>query len=69
MDIVLATTNGHKIREIRSLLKAFRQFDLYSLLDFPTYVQPEETGKTFEENAALKALHCAQTLQKCDHCR
>ena len=64
MDIVLATTNGHKIREIRALLKGFGQFDLYSLLDFPTYVQPEETGKTFEENAILKALHCAKTLNK-----
>jgi len=64
MDIVLATTNGHKIREIRALLKGFTQFDLYSLVDFPGYVQPEETGVTFEENAILKALDCAQRLQK-----
>jgi XTP/dITP diphosphohydrolase len=64
MDIVLATTNGHKIREIRALLKPFKQFELYSLLDFPNYIQPEETGKTFEENAILKALDCAQKLQK-----
>lgn len=64
MDIVLATTNGHKIREIRALLRPFKQFDLYSLLDFPSYVPPEETGKIFEENAILKALHCAQNLKK-----
>ncbi len=64
MDIVLATTNGHKIREIRALLRTFENLDLYSLLDFPDYVQPEETGLSFEENATLKALHASQTFQK-----
>lgn len=64
MDIVLATTNGHKIREIRALLKVLQQFDLYSLLDFPSYKQPEENGTTFEENARLKAEHAAKTLNK-----
>ena len=28
----------------------------------PEYVPPEETGKTFEENAALKAVHAAKEL-------
>lgn len=64
MDLLIATTNGHKIREIRALLKPLNRFELYSLLDFPLYVQPEETGKTFEENAKLKALHAAQSLHK-----
>jgi XTP/dITP diphosphohydrolase len=64
MDIILATTNGHKVREIRSLLKPLEKFDVYSLLDFPTYVQPEESGKTFEENATIKALHAAKTFNK-----
>jgi XTP/dITP diphosphohydrolase len=64
MDLILATTNGHKIREMKSLLKPFQQFDLYSLLDFPNYVPPQETGKTFEENATLKALHAAKTFKK-----
>jgi XTP/dITP diphosphohydrolase len=64
MDLLIATTNGHKIREIRALLKPYTKFDLYSLLDFPYYVQPEETGKTFEENATLKAMHAAHELKK-----
>jgi XTP/dITP diphosphohydrolase len=64
MDLLIATTNGHKIREIRNLLKECKQFDLYSLLDFPQYIQPEESGKSFEENATLKALHAAQSLNK-----
>jgi len=64
MDLLIATTNGHKIREIRSLLKPFKKWDLYSLLDFPLYVQPEEIGNTFEENAIIKAVHAAKELNK-----
>jgi XTP/dITP diphosphohydrolase len=64
MDILIATTNGHKIREIRALLRPLKRFDLYSLLDFPDYSQPEETGRTFEENALIKASHAAKTLNK-----
>ena len=64
MEIIIATTNGHKIREIRSLLKSLGRFDFFSLNDFPDYTPPEETGKTFEENAILKAVHAAKTLGK-----
>jgi XTP/dITP diphosphohydrolase len=64
MDLLIASTNGHKIREIRALLKPLKKFDLYSLLDFPLYIQPEERGKTFEENARFKALHAAKALNK-----
>jgi XTP/dITP diphosphohydrolase len=64
MDLLIATTNGHKIREIRALLKPYKRFDLYSLLDFPNYAQPPETGESFEENATLKALHAAKELNK-----
>lgn len=60
MDLLIATTNGYKIREIRTLLKDYDHFDLYSLLDFPDYTPPEETGTTFEENAHLKALQAAK---------
>ena len=62
MKLVIATTNFHKFREYKSMLKDLIQLDLYSLRDSPDYVQPEETGKTFEENAVLKASHAAHTL-------
>lgn len=65
MKIVLASTNLHKIRELKAMLKQFPQLDLYSLRDYPEYVQPEETGTSFEENAKLKALHAAKTLNEC----
>lgn len=63
MKLVLASTNLHKIREIKSMLKDFGvEFDLYSLRDFPNYTPAEETGTTFEENASAKALHAAREI-------
>lgn len=61
MKLIIASTNLHKIREFKGILKPlFPQFDLYSLVDFPNYVPPEETGETFVENAEIKASHAAK---------
>lgn len=62
MQLLIASKNLHKIREIRSMLKPKTDLDIVSLLQFPDYVPPDETGKTFEENAILKASHAAKTL-------
>lgn len=62
--LVLATRNSHKIRELKLLLKPLSSsFDIYSLNDFSSYSPPEESGKTFEENATLKAVHAASFLK------
>lgn len=61
---MLASHNLHKLREIREMLKEEKAFDLISLREFPNYTPPEETGTTFEENAAKKALYAAQALKK-----
>lgn len=63
-EIVIASTNMHKIREFKAMLKGFTNLDIRSLVDFPDYIAPEEVGKTFEENAILKAVHAAKTLQR-----
>lgn len=63
-ELIIASTNMHKVREFRTMLKGFGHFDLLSLCDFADYVPPEETGKTFEENAILKAEHAAKTLNR-----
>ncbi len=63
-QIVLATRNVHKIRELRSMLHDFTQLDILSLHDFPHYEPPEETGATFQENAILKATHAAKELNQ-----
>jgi XTP/dITP diphosphohydrolase len=65
MEIVLATTNLHKIREFKDLFKALLpHLELLTLRQFPDYVPPEETGTTFRENALLKAEHAAKQLGK-----
>jgi XTP/dITP diphosphohydrolase len=63
MELVIASTNSHKIREFKAMFKNLN-FDIRSLLDFPDYVQPPETEKTFEGNASLKALHASEALNR-----
>ena len=60
-QLLLATTNAGKLREIRGIL-ADVPIELVSLERFPDVEEPEETGATFAENARLKALaYAAQT--------
>jgi len=54
MRIVLATNNDYKIREIKNIL-ADLPVEILTLKDFPPFPKAEETGKTFEENAIIKA--------------
>jgi XTP/dITP diphosphohydrolase len=52
--LLIATSNGHKTREIGQMLgSGWQVSDLAALPHAPKI---EETGATFEENAALKAL-------------
>ena len=60
MDLLLATRNAHKTREFRELLG--RAFDVIDLSSFPEIAIPEETGRTFEENAILKAIAASKQL-------
>ena len=57
MSIVLATRNLGKIAEIKVLLPGAR---IRTAASFPGCPEPEETGRTFEENALLKARTVAQ---------
>jgi XTP/dITP diphosphohydrolase len=56
--MLIATTNPGKIREIRRVL-ARVPIELTTLADLPTFPEPEETGRTFTENALLKARYYA----------
>jgi XTP/dITP diphosphohydrolase len=59
--LVLASTNPDKIREIRSILRDV-PLELAGLDRFPPVRPPEETGRTFAENARLKALAYARAI-------
>jgi XTP/dITP diphosphohydrolase len=58
MTFVLATTNPHKVREIRTLLEGL-DVEILGLDAVPPIEAPEETGTSFAENAALKARYYA----------
>lgn len=62
MRLLLATSNLHKLREIRAILSKNKGLELLTLRDFPQFKLPEETGTTFEENAILKAISAAKEL-------
>ena len=58
MRLLIATTNANKVREIRELLAGVA-CRLVTLDAYPAIAAPEETGRTFEENARQKALYYA----------
>ncbi|MFB2549898.1 RdgB/HAM1 family non-canonical purine NTP pyrophosphatase [Ensifer soli] len=56
--LIVASHNEGKIREIRDLIGPLG-FSVRSAADL-AFEEPEETGTTFEENAAIKALASAK---------
>ena len=60
MKLLVATTNKDKVREIRRILAGL-DVTLLTLDDVQPIGAPEETGRTFEENARLKAVAYATT--------
>lgn len=58
--LVIATGNAHKTEEFRALLG--HRWTIESLADHPSLPSPEETGTTFSENAAIKAISASQIL-------
>jgi XTP/dITP diphosphohydrolase len=60
MELLLATRNQHKAREFRELLGA--DFGVIDLTATPEITMPDETGKTFAENAILKATSLSKRV-------
>lgn len=58
--LVIATHNVKKGGEMLTILgRALPGIELLTLNDFPSHPEPEETGATYEENAAIKAVAAA----------
>ena len=61
MKIVLATSNRGKLIEFEELFQG-HNIELLTLSDVNLNVRVEETGKTFEENALIKARDISEQL-------
>ena len=62
-EILIATRNRGKVREIREALRGLR-FRILSLDDFPEVPAVEEDGKSFTENALKKARFYSRRFDK-----
>jgi len=57
--LLVATTNPNKVKEIQRVLGG-ADVELITLEGWPDLAAPEETGRTFEDNARLKATYYAR---------
>jgi XTP/dITP diphosphohydrolase len=63
LRLLIATTNENKIVEIRALLTGL-DLQLLTLDTFPGVSAPNETGRTFAENARQKASYYARAIRE-----
>lgn len=56
MELLIATHNQHKKEEIQQILG--KEYQVKSLTDYNILEEIVEDGKTFEENALIKAKYC-----------
>ena len=63
LEMIFATRNKGKIREIRDALKGL-DLRIYALSDFPDVPEVEEDGRSFTENALKKARFYARHFGK-----
>lgn len=61
--LVLATGNKNKLREVKAVASEnayniLSPKEVEALLDLPAFLDPEETGNTYQENAYIKAKAC-----------
>ncbi|MDR0401934.1 MAG: RdgB/HAM1 family non-canonical purine NTP pyrophosphatase [Endomicrobium sp.] len=62
-EIIIATGNIHKIKEIKFILKDL-SFKIISMTSFHLWPVIVENGRTFEENASKKAISAALFFKK-----
>jgi XTP/dITP diphosphohydrolase len=63
MDLIIASTNPSKVRELRLILeKLLPEISIRSLVDFPAFCADVSNNRSFEENAIAKAVFAAKTL-------
>jgi XTP/dITP diphosphohydrolase len=60
-ELIFATHNQNKVEEVKSV---FNEYNIKSLADVDYYTEIEETAKTFEGNALLKAKHIYNVFKR-----
>ena len=63
MQLIVATKNKKKLKEIKEILKGLN-LEITSLADYPKAPRIIENGKTFRENAIKKAVKIAKFTKK-----
>ncbi|MCH8275354.1 MAG: RdgB/HAM1 family non-canonical purine NTP pyrophosphatase [Armatimonadetes bacterium] len=65
-ELVVATRNRKKGGEMTAILSELLgpSWTIRTLSDFPSFVEPEETGATYAENAKIKAEAACRALNK-----
>jgi XTP/dITP diphosphohydrolase len=63
VEVVVASRNRHKVREIKKILKGLK-IKFLSLENFPGLPEVEEDGNSFKENALKKAREIARLTGK-----
>jgi XTP/dITP diphosphohydrolase len=61
-ELIFFSSNHHKIEEVKKILEN-TELKIFTLSDFPKINQPEETGKTFNENAKIKSIFGFQSFK------
>ncbi|MEK6645433.1 MAG: XTP/dITP diphosphatase [Candidatus Firestonebacteria bacterium] len=62
-ELILATRNKNKVKEIKNLLKGIK-VKIFTVDDFPFLPEVVENGKTLTENAIKKAKTIAKKIHK-----
>ena len=62
-EIIFFSNNNNKIKEVKNLFST-QYFNLYNLNNYKKIKSPEETGKSFSENAKIKSLYGFQKFNK-----
>jgi XTP/dITP diphosphohydrolase len=60
IELLFATRNAHKTEEVRRILGP--QFKVHDLAEYPDIPHIEETGRTFQDNAILKAVAVSKRM-------
>lgn len=63
MRLIFASNNSHKIEEIKSILGDKLKKYVYLMSDLGVSIDPDENGKTFEENANIKSMALYEELK------